>query len=1001
MLSGSISGRLVVGCVVAAVASLATAQPNDPSAIVLEALRDRGHADLALEFLAIASDDPLVSEEFRARVPFERVATLVDSARSVRDVAKRSALVAQAAAASDALVGSVPTGQSPEAASALADAVGAVALAVADDARQRLLSARREADEGERSGKLKDARDALAAASERLQAAADRYAAEREGLKGVDPGSPAGLRRRELGGRVAQARLLAGRLTYERGESLDAQDPGRAETLRQAAEGLRGLYEKYSKWMVGLYAHLYEAKCYRELGEQPLAVAALEDLTTQAAVTPELKRLVTLAHAERVALELGAGDAVAALKGPLGWYEGLDNADRSGAEVATLRYWLGRAALAAAEKLAERDVERRRLLTSAREWFGDSARVASEVQADARAEWARAASMLGIDTSEPKDFAEAYARGKDAIAALAAVRVRIESEGAEAASSGLVAQASESRDAAQAAFAAALKLAKRKEAEAQVNEARYFLAWLDWDAGDDAKAVAKAEFVATKFPDDPSAELAARVGLAALERLAIAANNSPDERSQLAGRIQRFASFAAERWPSGETANAAYALRLGEALRAGNLKEADAVVASAPADCQGDLRTRLAVAGWERALADKQADAAGRSDALRRLAQAVGSPAEGTPSLTRVAAVLYLAQGRLEGGDAGGAASLLTRERDGPFTLLLAGLPPTDTPRFAQEAARVAARAFARSGDARASEALELLEKSLESAPPAERLRGLLALGAKLQQDLASASSPEVRGPLASLTERVAGQVAALAKEAPQDWNVSLWVAQVAALAADSRPEGPARRKALEVARDAYNALAERAAAEPSFAPTPTAALAARLAAAESERKLGDYAAAYEAFKRVLVERNALLEAQRAAAATLQSWGASEGDTQRLERALAGAEPGEGGKNVVWGWAKLAGVASQAARSDPSRLDLFYEAWLNVARTRYQVALASSGSERQNQLRKATSTIRAMQRQYPELGGATRRAEFDALLRDVQSAAGEQVTGLDPVGGKS
>jgi hypothetical protein len=990
---------LVAAFALAFVAALARAEGDDPSENVLAALRDRGHADLALEFLAVAADDPLVSDEFRARLPFERVATLVESARAVRDAAKRSAIVNQAAAACDELARSAPGDPSPAAASALADAIGAVALAVADDARQRLLSAQRVADDKDRPAKLDDARRALASAVERLTAAADRYAAEREGLKGVDPGSPAGARRRDLGGRVAQARLLAGRLTYERGESLDANDPSRADTLRQAAEQLRGLYEKYSKWMVGLYAHLYEAKCYRELGERPLAIAALEDLTTQPALTPELKRLVTLAHAERAALELAGGDPDAALGKPREWHEGLDDAAQGGPEVATLRYWLGKAAVAAAGKLPERDAQRRRLLTSAREWLGDSAREASEMQALARAEWARAASMLGIDTTEPKDFDEAYARGKEAIAAVAALRVRIESEGQDGSSGGLVAQARESRDAAQNAFTAALKLAKPNEAEASLNESRYFLAWLDWDAGDDAKAAAKAEFVATKFPDDPSAELAARVGLAALERLA-AADVGDAERERLAARIERFGSFAANRWPNGETAKAAYALRLGEALRGGRFEEADAIVASAPADIQPDLRARVAVAGWERALAEKQPDNGSRATALERLESAVGDPVDETPSLSRVAAVLYLAQGRLERGDAAGAASLLTRDRDGPYSLLVAGLPPTDTPRFAQETARVTARALARVGDTRAGEALDRLEKSLAAGPPAERVRGLLALGAKLQQDLASVTAPGDRVALASLTERVAGLVAELAKETPQDWNVSLWVAQVAVLAADSRPEGPARRKAREVARDAYRALATRAAADPSFAPNPTAALAARLAAAESQRELGEYAAAYDAFKQVLAERNALLEAQQAAAATLQAWGAAEGDARRLEQAVGGAEPDDAGKNTVWGWAKLAGVASQAARSNPSRLDLFYEAWLNVARTRYQIALASSDSQRSIQLRKATSTIRAMQRQYPELGGAARRAEFDALLRDIQSAAGEQATGLGPAGGR-
>ncbi|MGL4514241.1 MAG: hypothetical protein ACRCT8_14210 [Lacipirellulaceae bacterium] len=703
-----------------------------------------------------------------------------------------------------------------------------------------------------------------------------------------------------------------------------------------------------------------------------------------------MRKLLTLAHAERLALELSGGDLAKGIERATGWLNGLEGPDLAGAEVATLRYTLGTAAIAQAEPLGERDPKRRRMLTDARDLLGESAREPSEVQPAARAEWARVATLLGIDTSEPTDFADAYARGKDAIATLAATRVRIEDEGS---SDALVAQSAESREAARTAYEAAIKLAKPREDAAKLNEARYFLAWLDWDAGDDAKAAAKAEYVATKFADDPSAELAARVGLAALERLS--EQVAAEGRAAHAARVERFAAFAAERWPDGDTASAAFALRLAEALRDGRIEDAERVVASAPEGRRADLEVRLAVASWERAASDKSLPTDRLDAIVDRLERAVGQPAEGKVSPTRVAGVLYLAQGWLDRRRAAEAVGLLTRAADGPYALLLEGTPPTDTPRFAQEAARTSARAFALAGDDRANDALDRLTAALEGAEPAERVRGLVAVGARLQQDLARVTDNGRRGEATSVIERVAQQVATLTKDAPQEWNVSLWVAQVSSQAADAKPPGPERDAALGVARDAYNALAERAEREPGFAPSPGAPLAARIAGADCARKLGDNAAAYAAYKRVLEQRNALLDAQRQAAGALQAWGSADGDPQRLEQAIQGAERGADGKNVVWGWAKLAAVAAQAARTDPARQDLFYEAWLNVARSRYQVAKVVTGPQREEQLRKATSTIRAMQRQYPDLGGAERRGEFEALLRDVQAASAADAGGAE------
>jgi hypothetical protein len=149
----------------------------------------------------------------------------------------------------------------------------------------------------------------------------------------------------------------------------------------------------------------------------------------------------------------------------------------------------------------------------------------------------------------------------------------------------------------------------------------------------------------------------------------------------------------------------------------------------------------------------------------------------------------------------------------------------------------------------------------------------------------------------------------------------------------------------------------------------------------------------------LLSSSGAVLEAQSFAAETLQAWGVAEKAPERLEEAIAGARPGKDGKNIVWGWSKLAAVAGRYAASDPKRQQLYFDAWREVAASRYQAALLADGPARTEQLRKAASTLLAVQRKNPELGGEENQRAYDKLLRAIQRASGQTPDGLTKAGG--
>jgi tetratricopeptide (TPR) repeat protein len=162
----------------------------------------------------------------------------------------------------------------------------------------------------------------------------------------------------------------------------------------------------------------------------------------------------------------------------------------------------------------------------------------------------------------------------------------------------------------------------------------------------------------------------------------------------------------------------------------------------------------------------------------------------------------------------------------------------------------------------------------------------------------------------------------------------------------------------------------------------------------ECYRALGQYKQALDTFSDILKEKESSLSVQRAAAYTYQQRGQTE-NPQWLERAIHGGyKLRSTGQNRIWGWLKISQVASRAARADEKYRDTFYEARANIARCRYLAAMKQSGAARERDLAKAKQSIQSLAQLYPDLGGERWRGEFDALLKQIQTAGGEKPDGL-------
>lgn len=981
----------------------------DDAAEFVEALRQRGHYDLASTFLDRAKTDPSISGSFRDRLPYERAITQLSRAGRIRNFDERTAAIKTAQRSLE------PFLRGSDSKSELAaDGTTKLADTLLELGRARLAKAKlydQANDKSRSQPEKKAARTAIQQARGFYTQAEGYYEQALDKLKTVQPNSPEAELRLNLRSRLAQARLQSARSLFEEGESHTAKSPEHKKLHTEGAKQLAALYEKYSRWLVGLYAHLYEGRCYQALGQTKLALGCYEDLAVQPDNEPAFRRLITLANTYLAQTHIAAGKPADALGGPAGWLDQMPTRETRDAAALGLKYQVGEAARLVASD--GDDTRSRKLLARAKVLLRDAGRAPNEFQQQARLALSKVTDSLGTKPPEPTSFAEAYQAGKDAINAMNAARLArgVVKNNKPSMAEELDAQLQQGRTDARRWFAAALRLIDEETPLTQLNEVRYLLSWLYWEQKDYARASVLAEFLARQYPGDPSSESAAKLAMAAAEALYLEAARQASETGtgdadSEAKRLSEIASYVARQWEGGDVGNAAFTVMLNSALRSGDLSQAEALLESVPPARRPALRLKLAIALWEKVIGTSSAQ-----DAIKQKQQAAQElKAALAPFLkdkkrtqidqTLATAMLYRAQALLEQADYSNALKTLTDSNFGPLTLIKQKHPSVSRDGYAIETYKTALRAYVSASPPETEAALATMQKldaAVGTKDSGKLTRIYFGLGLQLQKQVEQLSAAGKTDEASRVGAAFAAFLSRLqARGADANWTTQQWIGQTLSKLAEGLPESSAQRKAYhEQAAKTFATMIEQAKKNTSFAPNPNSVLAARLQLGQAQRGAGEFDAAIETFSSMLLEREVMLDVQKAAAYTYQDWGVAS-DTSQLRQAISGGRVVSGsGKKLIWGWSKLAKISAQAARSRPQYRDLFFESWLNVATCRYLEALANNTSA-SKLLRSAKRTIRSVASQYPDLGGESRRQEFDTLMRKIQRAedANQEPTGL-------
>ncbi len=983
----------------------------DDTAAFLNAMRSRGMYDLALDFLDDARDSRLASDSVKKRIPYERGVTLIAKWRTTPSATERQRLAAEIRNELNRYAQANP--ESPLA----AEAQQQVATLLTETANRSLARLEQNGAKSDAANKTRGAaRRQLADARELLTSVEASLVKQLQAFpKTLDPKTQGDQidRRRELRARLSQVRVLRSLTLHQQAGTFDKGDEQFAKLNEQAAKEFQELYDKYGSFLVGFYARVYQGECYLDLGKLKEASGCFEDIIVQGGENLSVRALVTKALARQAEILLAEDqvDTVLAKQGP--WLRSARGAEAKQPDWLMLAFQVAEAKRRKAADAATKDSEKRKQRTEARELYASVSQRPGKYQNDARqiltTEYAGEDAAPG--RRNVKTFAEALQAAKDAINSMNAARQTLPA--ARANNPNGVAMLEEQSE---SGFNDAIYYLEQARALvdddtplADLNQSRWLTCWLLWQDEQFHRSAVLADFLARRYPEDPTALGAAQVSLASYEKLykqALAEEGSDAGQAE-ADKLTDLASFITRRWSSKALADTAFGVLLNFSIRDREFDKAVELVGQLPEEQRPAFEARIGNAMWEAQLrAAAENDSSIDRDAIRGKAIELldrsfsGLAGNAAAADTLAAASLYLTNARVDQGKYAEAIELLEDPKIGALSLAKTTNSIASRPAYAMEALKAALRAYVSVVPPQSDKAVATMQQleQVAGGNGGEKLtRVYLGFGLQLQQQIEDLKAAGKLDEAQRVSEAFVAFLDKLNERGSSDPTVQKWIAQTYFRLAEGLEDNPS---AAETRAGYYDRASEafRAILEEGATSNPNQLLALKLQYAQTLRRSEKFDTAMALFEQILSEREMMPQAQTAAAYTLQEWGAAK-DSEKLDEAVRGSGPlNEKGKPIIWGWSHLGKVAAAVARSKPEMKDrykdLFYECWLNIARVSYLQSRNESGPSKSAALKRSRSIVKSMVDLHGDFLNTPRRDDFDELMKQIQVAEGGRPVGL-------
>ena len=249
------------------------APAEEPAERFLQALRENGYYDIALDYLESISDSPAVSDDFKKILPFEKAETLIKSTADIRNIDEWEKRLDEA---QNLLAQSAKLADTPEFLSRAQRNQGNLLY------RRARVYMKRADDERLTAG---EQQQLMEQAQSLLIESRDVYQKARKSLASIISETP---KDKDDPENAAKLKLMQSVFTKVRLQSpliaeqlADTYPPGsekQKKYLTEAAAGYADLWNKYFRFAAGLDSCLYAARCHYKLKDYDRCISYLQEI---------------------------------------------------------------------------------------------------------------------------------------------------------------------------------------------------------------------------------------------------------------------------------------------------------------------------------------------------------------------------------------------------------------------------------------------------------------------------------------------------------------------------------------------------------------------------------------------------------------------------------------------------------------------------------------------------------------------------------------------------
>ncbi len=1015
------------------------AHAEEPYLEFIRGLREHRHYDFALTYLDELDASTDLPAEIRAVIPYERGMTFLEQARQTFDLDRQRDYLDRAAASLEQFVASA--GEHPLAGQANTDR----AIILLERAKLEIWKSDEPANEGNEDGFRQAARDLITQAREVFQAALVQHQVAFEEFPIYIPEEEIELRaqRDQAEARVLQGEMYLAQCTYWQAHTYAKAAPEYRDTLTLASVEFEEIHKAHRSQIVGLYARLWQGKCFEEQDELGAAIGIYDQFIDYPGISPivvQLRstavqfKLICLNHELRKDYQVAADMAGE-------WLRADETRLLRRTEIGFgITYERARALEGLATTLEETDPKRSDALNQALglarsiNIFPGQYKIASTRMIQ------QLMLALNRDPRDPRDFESANGIGiqfLDDVTALVAEIQRIED-------SGDLTQLPEKLESVRAAavemtrmFDLAIRLAKSNTDPRQLQLAHMRLAYGYLSQQKYYEAAAIAEYLMQKRAED-FPDLAIECGFIGVMAYDNAYAQAPaEDRKFEEERLVELATMFETLFPDSDRANYA---RMTVAKVFFN--QGDHIVAADwfnkvpdTADDYGQAQLQagqsfwrayndsLALEGAERPMeADTWLDLAqthlttGVTARQARLTPEVTTPDDLARGKVSLAALLVQKGIYSTQGDVPGAIEVLATE---PHSVVSAIRVPPDTARpkdnsirstqlasySLQQLLRAQIGAASQSeGEARqkfmedsANTRVLLEELAAEGGDQGALTQIYVQFGEELQKELERLQESGEVDRLRAVRVSFESFLNELAdRQEGQTRSSLLWIAETFAALGENATDDPAKAEAyFSRAAGTFENMLNRALNETGFVQNPDQIVLIRLSLARTHRRAGDFPEAETALNEVLTAYANAVDVQEEAALLYELWGDS-GVPEKYTLAIRGRTTAP----EIWGWNKLClrlQSAMQQAQADPAAAGKFLNAKVHQVNCLLGFASTGSSDVHTASLDLAKFTLESLALTYNESLLAPRMSDFNRQYAEVLAALDQPVVPLAQV----